>query len=122
MLTTHCRLASLSTLLPLCSCLTSELAPVPPPDLRIVVTTQIEYPTAAEAKLRVSNVARVPVRDAEDLGAARYRMVLVCPDTATCREAAQRIANDRTFALGLDAENPTTRQKIPIKPTREQAR
>jgi hypothetical protein len=46
----------------------------------------------------------------------------VCPDVATCREAAQRIANDRTFALGVDAENPTTRQKIPVKPTREQSR
>ncbi|HSC01031.1 MAG TPA: hypothetical protein VLE45_14020 [Burkholderiaceae bacterium] len=108
-------------LLPLCGCLTSEPAPVPPPDLRIVVTTATEYPTAAEAALRTSNVARVPVRDADDLGASRYRMVLVCPDVAVCREAAQRIANDRTFARGVDAEMPN-RQRIPVKPSREASR
>ena len=109
-------------LLPLCGCLTSEPAPVPPPDLRIIVTTTTEYPTATEAALRAGNVARVPVRDADDLGAGRYRMVLVCPDTATCRAAAQRIANDRTFALGVDAEFPGARQRTPLKPTREQSR
>jgi len=105
-----------------CEALSSKLPPVPPPDLRVVVTTAVEYPSAAEAALRVSNAARVPVRDLDILGAGRYRLVLVCPDIATCRAAAQRIANDRTFALGVDAENPNSRQTIPVKPTREAAR
>src|SRR5262247_2609534 len=107
--------AAMCAALPLWGCAQGDLAPVPPPDLRIVVTTRVEYPTATEAKIHAANVARVPVRDADDLGAGRYRMVLVCPDTATCRAAAQRIADDRSFSLGVDAEGPQ-RQKIPIKP------
>ena len=119
--TTPLRLCAVLSLLPLCSCLTSELAPVPPPDLRIMVTTRGEYPSAVDAKIRAANLARVPIRDAEDLGAGRYRMVLVCPDIATCRAAAQRVADDRFFALGVDAEGPN-RQQIPVKPTREASR
>jgi hypothetical protein len=90
--------------------------------LRILVTARGEYASAAETQARVTNLAGVPVRDVEELGAGRYRMVLVCPDTATCRTAVQRIADDRFFALGVDAESPTTRQRIPVKPTREAAR
>ena len=115
------RAGALSSLLALSGCLTSEPAPVPPPDLRITVTARSEYVSAAEAQVHVSNLARVPIRDAEDLGAGRYRMVLVCPDTATCRSAVQRVADDRFFALGVDAEGPN-RQRIPIKPTREASR
>jgi hypothetical protein len=121
MLTNPWRAGALLSLLPLCGCLTSELAPVPPPDLRITVTARNEYPSVMEAQIHASNLARVPIRDAEDLGAGRYRMVLVCPDTATCRSAAQRIADDRFYALGVDAEGPN-RQRIPIKPTREASR
>ncbi|HEX6017544.1 MAG TPA: hypothetical protein VFZ28_05545 [Burkholderiaceae bacterium] len=105
-----------------CETLGSKLPPVPPPDLRVVVTTAVEYPSEAEAGMRISNLARVPVRDVDTLGGGRYRLVLVCPDIATCRAAAQRIANDRIFALGVDAENPNSRQTIPVKPTREASR
>lgn len=105
-----------------CETLNSRLPPVPPPDLRVVVTTAVEYPSAAEATIRLSNAARVPVRDVYELGAGRYRLVLVCPDIATCRAAAQRIADDRTFAVGVDAENPNTRQTIPVRPTRKASR
>ncbi|HEU5297585.1 MAG TPA: hypothetical protein VFU71_22600 [Burkholderiaceae bacterium] len=122
MLMTHWRRAALSSLLPMCGCLTSEPTPVPPPDLRIMVTTRTEYASAAEAKIHASNLARVPIRDVEDLGAGRYRMVLACPDTATCRTAVQRIADDRFFALGVDAEFPGARQRVPVKPTREASR
>ena len=121
MLTITWRAGALLSLLPLWGCQTNELAPVPPPDLRITVTARTEYSSAAEAKIHASNLARVPIRDAEDLGAGRYRMVLVCPDTATCRSAVQRVADDRFFALGVDAEGPN-RQRIPIKPTREASR
>ena len=122
MLRTHWRhVARLSVML-LCGCNTvNNEAPVPPPDLRIMVTARSEYPSAIEAKIQASILARVPIRDAEDMGAGRYRMILVCPDTATCRSAVQRIADDRFFALGVDAEGPN-RQKIPIKPTREASR
>jgi hypothetical protein len=123
MLTNPLRHGVLLGALLLCGCDTmNQLPPVPPPDLRVVVTTQVEYPTAVQAQILVSNIAKVPIRDAEDLGAGRYRMVLVCPDTETCRAAAQRIADNRSFALGVDAENPNTRQKIPVKPTRAQSR
>ena len=121
MLTITWRAGALLTLLPLAGCETNPLAPVPPPDLRITVTARAEYSSAFEAQVHASNLARVPIRDAEDLGAGRYRMVLVCPDTTTCRGAVQRIADDRFFALGVDAEGPN-RQRMPIKPTREAAR
>ncbi len=121
MLTITWRAGALLTLLPLCGCETDRMAPVPPPDLRITVTARTEYASAAEATVHVSNLARVPTREVEDLGAGRYRMVLVCPDTATCRSAVQRVADDRFFALGVDAEGPN-RQRIPITPTREASR
>jgi len=121
MLTITRHAGALLSLLSLCGCLTSEPAPVPPPDLRITVTARSEYPSVVEAKIRASNLARVPIRDEEDLGAGRYRMILVCPDAVTCRAAVQRIADDRFFALGVDAEGPN-RQRIPIKPTREASR
>jgi hypothetical protein len=115
--------AVLSALL-LCGCdtLNSPLPVVPAPDLRIYVTARSEYPSAGDAKIRASNLAGVPVRDVEDLGVGRYRMTLVCPDAATCRSAVQRIADDRFFALGVDAESPQSRQRIPVKPSRESAR
>ena len=106
----------------MCGCLTSEPAPVPPPDLRITVTTRSDYPSGAQVQVGAANLARVPVRDVEDLGGGRYRMVLVCPDIDACRAAAQRIADDGFFALGVDAELPNARQKVPIKPTRAQSR
>jgi hypothetical protein len=121
MLTITWRAGALLSMLPVCGCLTNELAPVPPPDLRIVVTARSEYPSAVVAKIHASNLARVPIRDEEDLGAGRYRMVLVCPDAAACRAAVQRVADDNFFALGVDAEGPN-RQRIPIKPTREASR
>lgn len=105
-----------------CETLNSRLPPVPPPDLRVVVTTAVEYVSQAEASVHIANAARVPVRDVYELGAGRYRVVLVCPDIATCRAAAQRIANDRTFALAVDAENPNSRQTIPVRPTRDASR
>ncbi len=116
--------ALLATALLLAGCETfnSKLPPVPPPDLRVVVTTAVEYVSQAEAAVHIANAARVPVRDVYELGAGRYRVVLVCPDIATCRAAAQRIADDRTFALGVDAENPNTRQTIPVRPTRKASR
>jgi len=121
-----CRRASALVVIALpllgCETLNSRLPPVPPPDLRVIVTTAVEYTSEAEAGLRISNAARMPVRDLYDLGAGRYRLVLVCPDIATCRAAAQRIANDRTFALAVDAENPNSRQTIPVRPTRATSR
>src|SRR5215831_5246957 len=106
MLTTPWRYAALlASALPLygCDSLNPPLPPVPAPDLRIMVTTRSEYPSAATMKVQAANLARVPIRDADDLGAGRYRMVLVCPDTTSCRQAVQRIADDPFFALGVDA-------------------
>jgi hypothetical protein len=60
-------------------------------------------------------------RDPEDMGAGSYRMILVCPDVATCRTAAQRVTDAPLFALGVDIEG-STRQRIPLKPTRAMSR
>jgi len=126
MLTIHWRCGALFSVLALlmcgCDSLNNQTAPIPPPDLRIYVTTRSEYPSAVEAKIRAANLAGVPIRDADDLGAGRFRMVLVCPDIDTCRGAVQRIANDPFYALGVDAEFPGARQRVPVKPTREASR
>jgi len=121
MLTITWRAGALPSLLVLCGCLTSEPAPVPPPDLRIWVTPASTYASAIEVQIRVSILAGVPVRDPEDLGAGSYRMILVCPDIATCRTAAQRVTDAPLFALGVDIEG-STRQRIPLKPTRAMSR
>jgi hypothetical protein len=121
MLTITGRAGALLSLLLLPGCLTSGLAPVPPPDLRIWVTPNSVYASAIEVQIQVSNLAGMPVRDPEDMGAGSYRMILVCPDIATCRTAAQRVADAPNFALGVDIEG-STRQRIPLKPTRAMSR
>jgi hypothetical protein len=93
---------------------------VPPPDLRIVVTTKNEYMSAGEAMMRTSNVARVPTREVMELAPFRYQMILVCPDEATCRDAVARLRADRMFVGGVDVD--TRRVQTPTKPTRETSR
>ena len=41
-------------------------------------------------------------------------MILVCPDVATCRTAAQRVTDAPSSALGVDIEG-STRQRIPAQ-------
>ena len=67
---------------------------------RIVGRTVHDWPSAADVALRARRLAGVPVRDALDIGALRYRMTLVCADQEACRAAMARIAADRSFALG----------------------
>ena len=50
------------------------------PQQRVIVTTVHDWPSAADVALRARHLAGVPVRDALDIGALRYRMTLVCPD------------------------------------------
>ena len=89
------------------------------PMQRVIVTTVHDWPSAADVALRARHLAGVPVRDALDIGALRYRMTLVCADQDACRAAMTRIAADRSFALGVEADG---RMQIPAKPTREQSR
>lgn len=97
-------------------------AKTPPPAepyQRVLLYTAGEWPGAAEVADRVSRLAGVPVRDAMQLAPHRYRMSLLCADADACRAAMARIAADRTFALGVDAEG---RVQIPAKPSRDAAR
>jgi len=89
------------------------------PQQRVIVTTVHDWPSAADVALRARHLAGVPVRDALDIGALRYRMTLMCADPDACRAAMARIAADRSFALGVDADG---RMQIPAKPPREQSR
>src|SRR5437762_11845010 len=89
------------------------------PAQRVIITTVHDWPSAADVALRARHLAGVPVRDALDIGALRYRMTLVCADTEACRAAMARIAADRSFALGVE---PDGRMQIPAKPPREQSR
>ena len=97
-------------------------ARTPPPAepyQRVLLYTAREWPGAAEVSDRVARLAQVPVRDAMQLAPHRYRLSLLCADADACRAAMARIAADRTFALGVDAEG---RVQIPAKPSREAAR
>ncbi len=89
------------------------------PYQRVLVYTRQEYTSPAEVADQASRLAGVPVRDAVQLAPHRYRMLLVCPDHDACRAAIARIAGDRLFALGVDAEG---RVQIPDKPSRETSR
>jgi hypothetical protein len=111
-----------SIALPLLFACAGPGAKTPPPAepyQRVLVYTAGEWPGAAEVADRVARVARVPVRDALQLAPHRYRMLLICPDHDACRAAMARVAADRTFALGIDAEG---RVQIPAKPSRDSAR
>jgi hypothetical protein len=117
--TNWCHGAASSALL-LCGCTVAELAPVPPPDLRIVVTTKNEYMSAGEAMMRTSHVARVPTREVMEVAPFRFQMILVCPDEATCRDAVARLRADHFFVAGVDVDR--RRAQIPANPTREMSR
>jgi hypothetical protein len=111
-----------SIALPLLVACAGPDARTPPPAepyQRVLVYTAGEWPGPAEVADRVSRVAGVPVRDAQQLAPHRYRMSLLCADTEACRAAMARVAADRTFALGIDAEG---RVQIPAKPSRDAAR
>ena len=99
-------------------CATKTPGPTEPYQ-RVLLYTAGEWAGAAEITDRVARLAGVPVRDTVQLAPHRWRMSLLCADTDACRAAMARIAADRTFALGVDAEG---RVQIPAKPSREAAR
>jgi hypothetical protein len=104
----------------LAACAGPDKRPPPAePFQRVLLYTAGEWPGAAEVADRVARLAGVPVRDAMQLAPHRYRMSLLCADTDACRAAMGRIAADRTFAVGIDAEG---RVQIPAKPSRDAAR
>jgi hypothetical protein len=103
--------------LALFGCAAKSPAPTEPYQ-RVVLYTAGEWPQA-EVSDRVARLAGVPVRDTVQLAPHRWRLSLLCADTDACRAAMARIAADRTFALGVDAEG---RVQIPAKPSREAAR
>jgi hypothetical protein len=89
------------------------------PYQRVVLYTVGEWPGLAEVTNRASRLSGVPVRDVVEIAPMRYRMSLLCADADACRAAMARIAADRTFALGIDAEG---RVQIPAKPSRDASR
>jgi len=110
------------TALPLLLACAGPDAKTPPPAepyQRVVLYTANEWPGTAEVTDRATRLAGVPVRDAVQVAPQRFRLLLLCRDQDACRAAMARIAADRTFALGVDAEG---RVQIPAKPSRESAR
>lgn len=107
------------SLLAACAGPDAKTPPPAEPYQRVLLYTAGEWPGAAEVADRVSRLAGVPVRDAMQLAPHRYRMSLLCADADACRAAMARIAADRTFAVGVDAEG---RVQIPAKPSRDAAR
>ena len=122
-LSIHPRIAKVASTFAVLALPALAAVPIDPPTaergVRIVVTTRDDHSSAGEVMTRTANLARVPVRDVQDLSGLRYRMTLVCPDEAACRAAMARIAADRSFALGVDIED---RQQIPARPTRDTSR
>lgn len=93
--------------------------PPAPGAQRVVVTTVVEWPSAAEVGSRVAGIGGVPVRDAELDTPRNYRMTLDCADAATCRDAMKRIADARSFVLFIGVDE---RQRVPRKPERDATR
>jgi hypothetical protein len=86
---------------------------------RVIITTYAEWPSAAEVALRVTDITRVPVRDALEDAPRRYRLTLQCPDEAACATAIRRLAEARSLVQAIERD---TRQRIPGKPDRESSR
>lgn len=93
--------------------------PLAPGAQRVVVTTVVEWPSAAEVASRVAGIGGVPVRDAEHDTPRNYRMTLDCADADVCRDAMKRIAEARSFVQFIAVDS---RQRVPRKPERDAAR
>ena len=113
------RCAPLLALPVLFACAGAKTEPPAEPYQRVLLYTAGEYPGLAEVTNRAARLAGVPVRDVVEVGPSRYRMLLICPDADACRAAMARIAADRSFALGVDADG---RVQIPAKPSRDSSR
>jgi hypothetical protein len=105
--------------LPLFACAQVDPNASAPPGQRVVLTTAIEWPSAAEVVDRAARLSGVRVREPLQIAPRRYRMTLECTDDAACRAAMARIAADRQFVLAVDADG---RMQIPAKPSREMSR
>lgn len=93
--------------------------PLAPGAQRVIVTTLVEWPSAAEVGSRIAGIGGVPVRNPELDTPRNYRMTLDCADAAACHDAIKRIGAARTFVqfIGVDE-----RQRVPRKPDRDAAR
>lgn len=93
--------------------------PLAPGAQRVIVTTFVEWPSAAEVGSRIAGIGGVPVRDPELFTPRNYRMTLDCADATVCHDAIKRIAAARSFVqfIGVDA-----RQRVPLKPDRDASR
>jgi len=94
-------------------------APPAEPYQRVVLYTAHEWPGTFEVADRATRLAGVAVRDTVQVAPQRFRMSLLCADADACRAAIARIAADRTFAVGVDADG---RVQIPAKPSRDASR
>ena len=88
------------------------------PDLRVIVETVDDWPSAASFAERAARAAGVPVADALPLGPWRFALTLRCADAAACERARQRLAADT--ALVADVQTPA-RRTLPAPPARSTA-
>jgi hypothetical protein len=109
------------SVLSLCGCASGDAAraQISQPSQRIVVTTVRELPGIAQVTDHAAKLSGVPVRDTVEIGPGLYRMTLLCADYDACKAAMSRIAADRSFVLGVDADG---RVQIPSKPSRDMSR
>ena len=96
-------------------------ATVPPPavpDLRLIVETVDDWPSAAAFAPRAAAAAGVPVADVLPLGPWRFALTLRCADAVACERARLRLAADA--ALVVDVQRPV-RRTLPARPARSTA-
>ena len=99
---------------------TADTAPAPrsAPDLRLIVETVDDWPSAAPFAEHAARAAGVPVADVLPLGPGRFALTLRCADAAACERARQRLAADT--ALVADVQLPA-RRTLPAPPARSNA-
>ena len=98
----------------------ADTAAPPPvvPDLRVIVETVDDWPSAASFAERAARAAGVPGADVLPLGPWRFALTLRCADAAACERARQRLAADT--ALVADVQTPARRTR-PAPPARSTA-
>ena len=98
-----------------------DAMPPPPsivPDLRLIVETVDDWPSAAAFAERAGRAAGVPVADVLPFGPWRFALTLRCADAAACEGARRRLAADT--ALVADVQTPA-RRTLPARPARSTA-
>ena len=84
----------------------------------LILRSAADWHTAADFARRVSDVARVPVRDVSMVAPRLFALTLVCASQPACQEAVRRLAEANSLVLEVQTDQ---QRRLPTSPTRSTA-